>query len=389
MKDYLIWTMAIIAIFISGCSDTFDYAEEQKENLLERGCSYNISQIEAINIANKVLNRDVSRSLYNALPTCEYVVKAKSTRTTSTPDTLAYILNYPNEKGFVIVASTHRVSPVLAFSQEGSFSMENETAKVNFIDNLESYIESSDESNYYELDESAYAACVFSPPSFQLSLSQNSPWDKYVSIEHPGCPVGCVAVATALVMSHAKEKLNVGDREYDFRSIVDAIDRHDNPDDYQFDTSVPNYTYEKAVDEMARLLYWIGKKINTGYTTGGSIAMSGDAYNLCKTMGFSLSSNFNTFNEANVANLLSFNNIIYVEGRPTSGGYNHAWVLDGLQYCYTDINFHIGMTEIFFHCDWGWGGLANGFFSGAVFNPLSGISYRPTSYFAVKKEWKK
>lgn len=38
----------------------------------------------------------------------------------------------------------------------------------------------------------------------------------------------------------------------------------------------------------------------------------------------------------------------------------------------------------FIHCDWGWGGNSNGYYSGAVFN-AQGYNFKPSKFFAIKR----
>lgn len=123
-------------------------------------------------------------------------------------DTLAYVVNYPKNGGFVIVASSNRVYPVLAFSDDGNFSFENEISKTNFIENIGAYLEEADEEASYVVSENDFDGCYVVAPTVKTSLSQRSPWNKFVIEEHPGCPVGCVAVAAAQVMSHSKRTLS-------------------------------------------------------------------------------------------------------------------------------------------------------------------------------------
>lgn len=52
--------------------------------------------------------------------------KKSTTRSASVSDTLAYIINYPNEEGFTIVSTSRKIFPVLGFSEKGHFSIDNE-----------------------------------------------------------------------------------------------------------------------------------------------------------------------------------------------------------------------------------------------------------------------
>lgn len=92
--------------------------------------------------------------------------------------------------------------PVLGFSDTGHFDLENEIAKVNFVDKIGAYIDDNEDKGItYEVKAEDFDGCYAASPSIMSSIGQGEPWDKYVIEEHPGCPVGCVAVATALFLA--------------------------------------------------------------------------------------------------------------------------------------------------------------------------------------------
>lgn len=389
----VIWTFGIM---FSGCSNHFDELGIPDCGIKESATnsSFNVSKEDAINIAKKVLNKPITRSFVADFPIFEYVINEKQTRSASSADTLAYVLNYPSNAGFVIVSTDRRVYPVLAFSNQGNFSFENENAKTNFIDNLSTYLEGLDSETIYEVSENDFDGCYVIQPMVQISLSQGSPWDKYVIVEHPNCPVGCVAVATALVMSHSKYQINYHNSIYHLKSMITAINNGQNSTKTNAPQRIvggyppvqPTYTYEQAVDSMAKLLYWIGKDVNMSYSPGGSGAVSRDAYELCKSLNFSIPSGFATFDIKEVTQYLKDNHIVYLRGSDINGKGGHAWVSDACYFC-VDYSDRSQILDTYIHCDWGWGGSCNGYYSGSVFE-ASSYKFRPGNYFAIKREWK-
>lgn len=380
----------------------------------------NISQDEALEISQKVLKRaSKTRGHSTTNPKFEFVLNDAKTRACglTLPDTLAYIINYPNDNGFVIVSSVRRVYPVLAFSDKGHFSFNNEIAKYNFIDNIGSYIGNADSSATYYVDDMDFDGCYTVQPAVKTCLSQGNPWDKYVIKEHPGCPVGCVAVATALVLSYSTPELTYHGSKFYFKSIMEAINREpdEDADENYADISKlyndwdnidqPTYTYEQATDSMAKLLYFIGKDLNISYNPDGSSAYSIDAYNLCEKITGKIESGFASFNINEIVCCLKNNCIVYVRGRDYNKKEGHAWISDGCYFC-TKNGIYSGSNNMtypgtnsdtniltkediidgtaYIHCDWGWGGNCNGYYSGEVFKAGSS-NFTPTSYFAVKR----
>lgn len=395
-KSILLFSMA--SILLAGCNSAIEDEPLLKDRQDESGSviSYKISQTEALEFSNKVLNKISTRSTLPSPPSFDYVVDGKSTRGTLSNDTLAYVINYPNDGGFVIVATDKRVNPLLAFSDTGHFSFDNEIAKVNFIDNLGAYVEQTKSNSPFKLSDISFDNASTVEPFIDAFLNQRSPWDKYVIKEHPGCPVGCVAVATAYVMSYSKEKLAYHDEEFLLKTIVSAIravpqdpNQTDNQTQVQGTNLLPPpiiYSYTWGQDRMAKLLYWIGKDVDMVYGTQSSGAYSEDAFNLCKSLNYTIPSGFTSFNINEIARYIRTGHIIYLRGQniKTMGG--HAWVSDGCRSAvYADDPEKPMVTYI--HCNWGWGGNGNGYFKGDIFE-VGDRSYKPLQFFAVKREWK-
>ena len=397
MKHYFFILISML-FFMYSCSVEDTLCQESKSDIQK----YFISKEAALDIADKVLGNHVSNRSVSGNPCVEYVTRnnefSHSTRSlTDISDTLAYVINYPNESGFVIVSSSSHVYPVLAYSNEGNFSFSNDVSKINFIDNIGAYLEEADINASYSVGDNDIDGCYVISPMVKTCLNQRSPWNKYVIEEHPGCPVGCVAVATALVMTHSKYSLSYHGTNFPLKSIVDAIasEEEATSDDNALSPKrigglitlppfLPEYSYEQAVDSMAKLLYWIGKDVNMNYSTTGSGAVSRDAYNLCVDLGFTIPSGFASFDILELTQYLSDGHIVYIRGRDYEKNAGHAWVSDGCNYC-VDLD---GTTIIntYIHCDWGWGGSCNGYYSGSVFS-ASSYDFTPQNYFAVKRDW--
>ena len=328
MKHYFFILISML-FFMYSCSVEDTLCQESKSDIQK----YFISKEAALDIADKVLGNHVSNRSVSGNPCVEYVTRnnefSHSTRSlTDISDTLAYVINYPNESGFVIVSSSSHVYPVLAYSNEGNFSFSNDVSKINFIDNIGAYLEEADINASYSVGDNDIDGCYVISPMVKTCLNQRSPWNKYVIEEHPGCPVGCVAVATALVMTHSKYSLSYHGTNFPLKSIVDAIasEEEGTSDDNALSPKrigglitlppfLPEYSYEQAVDSMAKLLYWIGKDVNMNYSTTSSDAVSRDAYNLCVDLGFTIPSGFASFDILELTQYLSDGHIVYIRGR--------------------------------------------------------------------------
>lgn len=390
-KRFFLMAVLVSGLMLSGCTNDID--DLQQPDKIENdaaGIANKVSKADAMDIARKVLKKSPTRGGSQMLPTFEYVVEENFTRGGTSADTLAYILNYPNNEGFVIISTDRRVYPVLGFANEGHFSFDNDNAKDNFIEKIGSYMDNAISDTLYDVAEHDFDGCYVVNPMVQVSLHQLSPWNKYVIEEHPDCPVGCVAVATALVMSHSKVQLSYHNSVFHLKSMITAINEGQNPPAANAPKRImggylPTYTYEQAVDSMARLLYWIGKDVNMNYTQNGSGAFSTNAYNLCKSLSFTIPSGYARFDIKAITQYLKDNHIIYLRGSDIDGKGGHAWVSDACYFC-VDLNDQTQILDTYIHCDWGWGGSCNGYYSGSVFE-ASSYKFSPSEYFAVKREW--
>lgn len=393
MNKFLLLISFSLLFFSCSNSDNSLY-DSSKQSLTS---SLKISKEEALSIANKVLKKPNTTRTISTNEIFSYVLSNKKlkTRGISLPDTLAYVINYPNDEGFVMISSDRRVNPVLGFSDEGHFSFDNENAKSNFVDKIAAYMQSASPNLSYNSD--GYEMYYQVLPSIKVSLGQYSPWNKYVLKEHSDCPAGCVAIATALVLSHSLLELDYHGSKYYFKSIIEAINKGQNIqssnnlyyDDEWNNAIQPKYTYEQAVDLMAKFIYWIGKDVGMTYTSSVSSANSMMAYALCKELKDDDNMLYNYFNIDNITWKLSDGYIIYLRGTDLNGKGGHAWVSDGACYCVVTTEDRQSVStkkikETYIHCDWGWDGISNGYFSGSVFS-AGGYDFEPLDFFALKR----
>lgn len=411
MKKLLFSGLTLLVILLSGCAEELDFQSvNSTQSDLSTVKTGTINEDEAIAIASKVLGRDLTRGGSEAAVKCDYVFRKDSpVRIEDLPDTLAYVINYTDKKGFVIVAGDRRVNPVLAYSNEGSFSFENEAVVDCFISKIGCYLasrnstkqNSGDDLNIVGPGQKLHKSIL--PPTKTL-ISQISPWDKYVQEEHPRSHTGCVPVATVLMMLHSQRKFYYHGETYYSISIIRPLSgglvSYGNTVEPQVTieppiTFDPIYSYQQAEDAVAKLLYWVGKDVGAEYkpdetTTAKSI----NAYNFLNTNGFPLATPYSTFESTDVVENLLANNYIYVDGRSLKPEPGHAWIISGCEYDYYE-NLPNKYLNVMFYCDWGWGdSMANGYYSGEVFSGVGNegtfeFAFKPTVFFAIKREWSK
>lgn len=389
----------ILVLTLTGCMSMVD--NEPENNALDKSAvekQRRLSKEKALYIGNKVLKKISTRDANIETPIFDNVLNEASTRGISLPDTLAYILNYPNDGGFVIVAADTRVNPVLVYSASGNFSFDNEIAKENFIDKIGDYIDSSDSDNYVEFDEDSFNYCYSYIPSLPIYLSQGSPWNKYVNVEHPDCLVGCAPVAIAYVMCYCKVEYTYHNSVFHLKSMIEAINKGpesgmqnlkrrvvggDDAIPKPKDPEQPVYSYEQAVDSMAKLLYWIGKDTDTQYGKDGSGTSSTNGFAFLNNLGLT-KTNSAKYNGQKIYQYIRNNYINFMTGKRIEGG-GHAWIANGAKFCVASDNDN-EIIDYYILCDWGWGGHCNGYYNGNVFQTKEG-DFIPVTFTAIKKEW--
>lgn len=324
-----------------------------------------------------------------------YIEDGIKTKSTSLPsDTLAYIMNDVDGDGFVLISTTKTVFPILAFSDKGQFNLkEKEGSPVydEFLSLLDEYYEvhAGEAATTHDVD-SFLSTCVVGELAVSSCWHQGDPFNKYVTPEHPGCPAGCVAVATGLAMTYCKPVITYHDEYFDNAEITKAMKN---------ESSI--MTKEQAIDRIAKLLYFIGKDLNMNYAVGGSEAYSDDALDLVKKLGYTASS-FKSYNIIDIIKeMRDRNSIIYMDGREVGKPGGHAWIVDGYHYCYKvnsggdgwqttpsipDENSEIDENKAFLNCDWGWGGTSNGYYQGEVFDAKY-HKFKNMIYFPVVMEY--
>ena len=384
MKKSLLIISIIISAFVSCTTDVIEL--DESNNLIpktQNNSANKITEADALDIAGKIFHKTRSIDDYSI----EYVLNDNSpkTRSMALPDTLAYILNFGNDNGFAVIATDNRVYPILAFSESGHFGYEeneNDPVYVNFISKISDYMSSVDmNNNNIPIPTDTLQLQPMDKKTLlkTKNWSQRHPYDKYVIIEHPGCPVGCVAVAAGQIMANCKDEFVYHDSIFEFKALIEAMDT--------INYNSTDYTYDTAVDKIALFLYFLGKDLNMRYSPLASAASSQTAFNLMKRLGYTVNEETyysSYFDVEKTTQLIDENNLIYVDGRVIgNNSEGHAWVVDG--YCLNWEYYYDkpATKKTLFHCDWGWNGDCNGYY---LYDLINGQcrNYERLKYFSVK-----
>ncbi len=415
MKKIYYLLAGIFAIILSGCSDYIGISEpEVNSEKTENRRSGAISETEALAMAFKASGNRPTRSAANAR--CEYVLNSDlSIKGQSVPDTVAYVINYENEGGFVIVSGDRRVYPILAYSDEGHFSFDNEIAVEQFINKIAPFIDTQDSNEQYgvedinkfgEYDINDFGVSLDPNPPFTFQtitiepptktwVGQRDGWNKYVNLYlHATAPAGCVPVATALTMLHSKRVFTYQGETFYSRPILAGItdpSRPDNPYIPQSNTATTNDSGEPillpfaAKDKVAKLIYLIAKDLGTKYEEHSGLTSPIKAYDMLVREGFPITAEYQSFDKELIISLLRSKSYIQVSGSIEGSATGHSWMIDGCRYNYWSRS-NPPIYGIYLHHDWGWSGEDNGYYRSDVIELHCG-KFTPNRIFAVQREW--
>lgn len=408
MKE-LILTLVLSAAFMTACSSYDDFPEIKQPTNESVSPDYRIDVNEAQEIAKRVLERSMSTRSEEA-PEIGIIMNTQKTRTEpNLPDTLAYILNYPQNSGFTVISTDRRLYPVLAYSTEGNFKGEVDAVKEYFLSRLPFYMRDkiAESKGYtYNVEDDYDVSCVSITPTGDFGISQWDPYNKYINIEYPEYPAGCLTVACALLATHATDYIQYHGEEFYPVSMRRAIKKGPSSPSglkgmhriVNGETQTHNYTYDEAIDRMARLMYWLSKDLNITFkedehrNKGGY----GDAKMAYSVLKYILKCDVpKTLKPCVLNEIVSYLTKGYgvlftgVDRDVDPKGVGHAWVCDGCYYCYANSE-KTEYRDIYLHCDFGWGGTDNGYYPADILIKYNftwdagGYRFKEMKYMPVK-----
>ncbi|NTW31883.1 MAG: T9SS type A sorting domain-containing protein [Bacteroidetes bacterium] len=287
------------------------------------------------------------------------------------PDTLFYIFNI-GKNGFVIISGDYSVTPVLAYSTEGNFIidqqqqaiqdwLQNYALQISFAKKEKIKVKNSAWRIYQNerIEKSEKITAKGVNPLLTTRWDQGAGYNYHCPAFSSGpdgkCYAGCVATAMAQIMKY----FNYPEHGYSSHSYYHPyfIYIFANFDTTYYNwsamTNVLNNTSKEAISS---LIYQCGVSVDMNYMPTGSGANSSDVPQALKNYFHyrpdvsSISKDlyyYKDWNEILHDNLDLHHPVLY-SGAGSSGG--HAWVCDG----YRD--------SLFFHFNWGWSGANNGYF---------------------------
>ena len=284
-----------------------------------------------------------------------------------------YAFDNGRGNGFIIVAGDDRAVPVLGYSDSGSFD------PACLPDGLQCLLEGYSREIAY-LRSHPEAAKAQAPtvrnavvlPLLTCNWDQKDPFNRMCpQYEDNGvtitCATGCVATAAAQIMYYHKWPVRgTGSNSYEWTGHDGQEIWADFNHTYDWDNMIDNYVEgsfnDTQANAVAQLMFDAGVAAGMSYGKSSSTSAYWMMTALRENFGYSKSMKMLM---RNTMTLAQWEDLIFGElnaGRPilysgfTTGG-GHSFVLDGYN------------ADGYFHFNWGWSSLSNGYFLITALNP--------------------
>lgn len=280
-----------------------------------------------------------------------------------------YIVEY-KAGGWVIVSAQSSSTPIIGYSTTGKFATPETmsellnfnakiiTARANDFANNEHVgwkkIKQGKAANEDKINTTPDIA-----PLITLNLNQSFPFNAYCPTDDGfTSSTGCVAVAMAQAMSvHRYPSRANGSHTYTSENTGIHSINYDKEAEYDWD-AIYNYEQDNNFLEVARLMYHVGVSVDMQYGLMGSGALivsvpqaltSHFGYDKKTVYYTTKTPDDNEWLNMILHELANGRAIIYGGSSSTSG---HCWNIDGWK-----------QSTQMVHCNWGWAGIGNGYFS--------------------------
>ena len=331
----------------------------------------NVTPEEALQQATKFMKERVAKGTRRAPAAASSLTMAKSVSG-------LYVINVGQNDGFVIVSPDDRTEAILGYADNGTLNPDN------MPDNMRSWLQGYadeikwlNEHNYQPSAARRTASEVKEPvaPLVTSHWNQNAPYNNQVTTFAPdgvSGVTGCVVTALAQVMYFTAKQagLETSTSTVDIPAYIGYTSEKEVPGvsadevirwDLMRDTYKATDTDEGA-DAVAALMRICGAAMQVDYKNGVTSGQGEDIPIVLKYY-FGYSETIQTadrsyYSYANwiemVYNELKQGRPVVYSGQSISGG--HEFVCDGYE------------GEDYFHINWGWGGLSDGYFQLSVLN---------------------
>lgn len=395
----LLLSLAVVALAAMSCQKDFveNSNDTEIKGIEEQTSPYAVSEEEAISLLMSALDDMTTRGedkrevvSINAVSTSHVLSAETRTAESNIPEDLLYIVSFGENNGSAVLGADIRIKPILAILDKTVLTLDdfinNELTRTScnelgdeeiLKNNIITAIEKSAEAQIlnssitlpllpvYSEFETVITTIRHIEPMLRTKWGQGYPYN----IEHPNYPnnasvaMGCVPVAIAQFLYYHRWPAsgNLYGEHFDWELMEET----------EYDRENPSI---ESLQEVSRFMYTIGNHIGA-YGTGCSI---GQLCDILSDLG--ITSSFINFNIDILSELIENKGPVCMRGSSSPTADGHAWIIDGwliqnekfIEYIYNkfgtlqDTRILENSTEYRIHCNFGWKGECDGYYSYTV-----------------------
>lgn len=315
---------------------------------------------------NRALSQDTKIHPLSVAESAPILVETKM----ATGGPAYYVFNNGQEsEGFIIVSADDVAEAVLGYSDSGSFDPGNiSPATAWWLEEYASQIEWARTSDRVATANTARPVWAPIAPMVKTKWNQSKPFNNMCpTINDTHCVTGCVATAMAQIMNYHRWPATHGtsSSSYTWNGQTLSFDYANTTFDWanMLDVYASGAYNDTQANAVATLMYACGVSVEMSYSTGSSGAPTSYVCNALKDyFGYdkSVHSEYRCYYSTAEWEELIYDQLktygpVQYSGHSNSGG--HSFVCDGYS------------TDGYFHINWGWGGVSDGYFLLSALNP--------------------
>lgn len=324
----------------------------------------------------EALNRISGASALTTIPVSQITTDKLTFTVNAKQQPAVYVFN--NSQGFIVLSADDSTPALLGYSDNGSFDAENINPEFQYW--LDQYAKQIGYARAHGLRAAASGGEDYAPiaPLTTTTWNQDAPYnDDCPTIDGGKSVTGCVATACAQVMKwHNYPPKGTGTAEYTYEGDTLSFDY--GATTFYWDDMLNSYSSSATAAQkaaVASLMYACGVGVKMQYSPSDSGSMANDVpAMLVNHFGYDRGVRYipreyygiDEWNKIVYDNIKTYGPTQY-SGQSATGG--HSFVVDGYQ------------GGGYFHLNWGWGGMSDGYFLLTALDPESqGIGGSSSGY---------
>lgn len=347
--------------------------------------AYRIAREHATSLTNTTRSGDSRQIAHNDV----HYLTTEATRATDGFDTLYYVVNYEDDKGFAIIPKNKLLPDVVVLTEQGNYNGEetdNELFNM-FMSGAKAYATNSTRKPDSIILNPQVPRPVYTDtiticttynirPKIATLWWQEAPFNTFCIDNGSICPAGCAAIAIGQIMGYYRYPTQIN-LTYPGRDVnQQALN-------WNVINGIPFHYHGDICDDhlpMARLIREIGEQVNMTYTTEESYTNDNKVRQALSHFGYARSG-IKDYNTTDIVTSLQADRLVYFSALDAIAGDGHAMLIDG----FIEISKHTRIwegpalwpadqpfpwvlitdnttIERYIHCNFGWGGTANGWY---------------------------